>query len=166
MKDFRKILVPVDFSECSMAALEHAAVWAERFGAALDIVHVWEAPSFTPQAPFGDATIADAAYIESVRARAEESMEAFANEARARGVRVHAAWCTPGSPALRIVEIAGDGGYDLIVLGTHGRTGLKHLLLGSVAERVVRLAPCPVVTVRSAALPSSARSAPRSSGAG
>ena len=66
----------------------------------------------------------------------------------ARQIEVNTSFCEPGDPATTIVEHAAQGGYDLLVLGTHGRTGIAHAALGSVAEKVVRSAPCPVLTVR------------------
>lgn len=130
-----------------MAALEHACVWARRFGAAIDLLHVWEVPSL---APAGDTNspIHDPQFIELIQARAENAIQSFAEGARASGLTFRAWYCDAGSPALRIVERARSGRYDLIVMGTHGRTGLSRFMMGSVAERVARLASCPVVTVR------------------
>jgi nucleotide-binding universal stress UspA family protein len=146
MTNIRRILVPVDFSACSAAALKHAAAWSKAFDASLDLLHVWQIPVFTPPGVVMDPSFGEARLLELVREEAERQMNTFASEARAHGIAVRSARCEMGVPALRIVEVSQD--YDLIVIGTHGRTGLSHFMLGSVAERVVRLARCPVLTVR------------------
>lgn len=149
MQAVRKILVPVDFSDSSRVALEHAAGWAGPFGAVIDVLHVWQAPAFIPTASLPEATPADATLVELVKRTAEQTLDRFVTEVKARGLAVREALSEPGSPAHTIVDIAKKGGYDLIVLGTHGHTGFAHALIGSVAERVVRHASCPVLTVRS-----------------
>lgn len=148
MYNIRRILVPVDFSQCSLSALEHAAALAKKFGAEIDLLHVWQMPSFTPHGGVVDPAAAAPQLFEIVRAQAEKEMARFASEARARGIEIRSTTCELGPPALTIVETARD--YDLIVIGTRGRTRFAHLLLGSVAERVVQLAKCPVMTIRSA----------------
>ena len=144
----RSILVPVDFSENSRSALEYAAEFARRFGAELDVLHVWEVPTFVP---VESAALADAgtSILELARKAAERQLEIFVATAAQKGIRVRDAKNVPGHPAHAIVDAATAGGYDLLVLGTHGRTGLSRTLIGSVAERVVRHAHCPVLTVRS-----------------
>jgi universal stress protein A len=92
--------------------------------------------------------ISGVSLVEVVRRNAEEALAQFVGEASKAGVRIRAARADRGSPAHAIVDAAKLGNYDLIVLGTHGRTGLSHMLIGSVAERVVRHAPCPVLSVR------------------
>ncbi len=148
MHAIRKILVPVDFSESSRVALEHAVAWAGPFGAAVDVLHVWQAPAFIPTASLPEAMPADATLVELVKKNAEQALDRFVSAAKKGGIAVREALSEPGSPAHTIVEVAKSGRYDLIVLGTHGHTGLAHALIGSVAERVVRHASCPVLTVR------------------
>ncbi|HTQ05629.1 MAG TPA: universal stress protein [Polyangiaceae bacterium] len=148
MQAIRKILVPVDFSESSRVALEHALGWAAPFAAKVDVLHVWQAPAFIPTANLPDAVSADTTLVELVKKNAEAALERFVAEVRERGLGVREALSEPGSPAHTIVEVAKQGRYDLIVLATHGHTGLAHALIGSVAERVVRHASCPVLTVR------------------
>lgn len=147
MTRINSVLVPVDFSDGSLVALQHASTWAARFGAEVDLLHVCEPPSF---APAGDthSPIDEPRLVELIQSRAEHAMRRFGEDARARGLAFRSWFCEAGSPALCIVERAKAGNYDLIVMGTRGRTGLSRLMMGSVAERVVRLASCPVVTVR------------------
>lgn len=149
MSDIKKILVPVDFSESSEPALARAASIAAQCGAALSILHVWDALDFLPSAersPEVARNMMTLTEYSEQRARAE--LEAFVAGARARGITVAASDARAGVPSRTIVEVAKDESFDLVVMGTHGRTGLAHALLGSVAERVVRHAFIPVLTVR------------------
>lgn len=148
MAQIRKILVPVDFSESSRAALDYAVDVARKFGATIDLLHVWQAPTFIPTASLPEAPTVDANLVDLVRKNAEEATARALADARGRELPVRDAHCEPGVPARGIVEFANADGYDLIVLGTHGRTGLSHAVMGSVAEKVVRHAECPVLTVR------------------
>ncbi|OLC00879.1 MAG: hypothetical protein AUH30_01530 [Candidatus Rokubacteria bacterium 13_1_40CM_68_15] len=142
---FKKILVGTDFSEPSDAARRTAIELARRLGAELEIVHVEEP---LPAYAFSEGALPDLPRLqEEVRSWAEREVEQQAKEARAAGVPVTTAVLL-GTPANAIVETARTDGADLIVVGTHGRTGFERILLGSVAERVVRNASCPVLTVR------------------
>ncbi|MBN9162961.1 MAG: hypothetical protein BGO98_17285 [Myxococcales bacterium 68-20] len=141
MASIRTILVPIDGSPPSRAALEHAvALAAESTSTRVDVLHVeapdeFETGSMTELAP-------------SAREEIRREMDCALAGAEARlGERVTRR-TVPGDPLRRIIEIASEGGYELIVMGTHGRVGRLHMLLGSVAEGVVRNAPCPVLTVR------------------
>jgi nucleotide-binding universal stress UspA family protein len=144
MIDLKTILVPTDFSECSEAAVKYGAALANTFGATLHLLNVvqdpymlpWSADSFA--APVGDM-LAD--WEAQAKIRLAESIPAIAAANTVVTTRV-------GSPSTEIVRYAAQHRVDLIVLGTHGRGPLGHILLGSVAERVVRTAPCPVLTVR------------------
>ncbi len=143
---FQKILVPTDFSEVSAAALRCASVMAGSFGSALTVLHVAE--DLMAEA---NTAGAGAPWSEGVQTQTEE-------DARARLARVVADAgldglnvCTEllvGSPIPEILGYAEKGDFDLIVMGTHGRRAIARVLLGSVAECVVRLSPCPVLTVR------------------
>ena len=144
-----KILVPVDFSESSRAALDRALVFAERFEAPVEVLHVWEVPQTvrpdllvwmegSDKKPVGEIVADDATR------QMDEFLATLAPEQRGR---IHAR-LVDGDPVDTIVEIARTENVDLITMGTHGRRGLSHLLIGSVAEKVVRQAPCPVLTVR------------------
>ena len=147
MTRITRIMVPTDFSPASDVALEYARALAGEFSASIDLVHVFDDP-FTSGAFVGDGTV-----MMPLELRA--SLENWAREQLAERHARHAN-ALPGSstvllmgaPARRIVEHANETGADLIVMGTHGRSGLGHLLLGSVAERVVRTAACPVLTTR------------------
>lgn len=140
----RTILVPVDFSGHTAKALAYARAFREQFGARLVIVHVVE-PTVVPD-NFG---IIPPAYEEMnglLRQAAVERLGALAGdggEAKEADTLV----CV-GRASWEIVRLAREQGADLIILATHGHTGLKHVLLGSTAEYVVRHAPCPVLTVR------------------
>lgn len=142
MSLFRHILVATDFSECSDRAIELAVRMAAALDAKLTLVHAWDAPSFVyanPIAPPGDVItpLHDAA--------AECLNEAVA---RARRTRPDAAGILRRGQAWReILQTRDEIGADLIIVGTHGRSGLSHVVLGSVAEHVVRIAPVPVLTV-------------------
>lgn len=110
------------------------------------MLHVWEVPTFVPS----EVVVAAQAnsLMELARTSAERDLGAFVNDAAHRGKHVHDSCSIPGNPVEVITNTAKNDGYDLVVLGTHGRTGLSRALIGSVAERVVRYAPCPVLTVR------------------
>ena len=144
MSLFRTILVAIDFSEHADLALETAIELARDSGGRLLLLHAYEIPLGTIP-PYGVA-IPDS-LLTDVRDAAARRLAKAANKAEAAGVPcetqiLHAA------PAEGIAEAARACGVDLIVMGTRGLTGLKHVLLGSVAERTVRLAPCPVLTVK------------------
>ena len=143
--EFRKLLVPIDFSEPSRDALHYAISLAKPFKAEILLVHVVEPVVVPPSPDFmvvpTTAELALELQEEAVRVlhqwRKEVESEASVKEA----IRT-------GTPYHEIVEAADEHNADLIVLGTHGRTGLAHLLLGSTAERVVHRAHCPVLVVR------------------
>jgi universal stress protein A len=142
-----RILVPTDFSETADAALAYAKELATTLGASLHLVHVFADPyAVAAGAPDVYSAIpADAREraLEEVRERLLERLDAN-EEVRFRGSR----FVVRGMVAPHIVEYARNQDIDLIVMGTHGRRGVAHLLLGSVAEHVVRTAGCPVLTVR------------------
>jgi CBS domain-containing protein/nucleotide-binding universal stress UspA family protein len=148
MTNFAQILVPVDYSECSDAALRYAADVASAFSGRLLALHVLP---IRISGLFGDfpTPAADAMQISAERDRLRAHVRSvLAKRNAAPPYDVDVFW---GAPALDIVPYAVERGADAIVLGTHGRTGFKHVLLGSVAERIVRTAPCPVITVHAGA---------------
>jgi universal stress protein A len=144
----RQILVPTDFSEPSRAALDYAAELAHAVGASIDVLHVWELPVFIPPSMLPDAGVADFSVLDIYRKGAESELAEFVRKAKQEGIGVRAAFAELGPPARTIAEFASRRAYDLIVIGTHGRTGLAHVVIGSVAERVVRYAHCPVLAAR------------------
>jgi universal stress protein A len=161
MKVIKRILAPVDFSPCSAAALEFASGLAEAFGATIDVLHVWELPKMVmPEllvlVPGGSqASLAQFAR-DQVGKHLDELTASFKGTAPIQQ-RIEA-----GDPAQTIVRLAEGDRYDLIVMGTHGRQGISHLLVGSVAEKVLRMSTVPVVIVprRSSETPSSSEAGP------
>lgn len=137
----QRILVPLDFSEDSLKALRYALRFAEQFGARITLVHVVEPMIYPPDAGFIplDQTQMVKASKRRMAALAREAVPAKQLERTA---------VVFGNPAHEIASLARRRKFDLIVLSTHGYTGLQHVLLGSTAERVVRHAPCPVLVVR------------------
>lgn len=141
----QKLLVPYDFSEPSEKALRYAMAFAEQFDARLYLVHVVQ-PVYLP-VELGQMPLVSAEFERDRYDRLTKELEERAAHCRNVGIKpeVHV---ISGAPWREIVEIARSREIDLIILATHGHTGLKHALLGSVAERVVRHAPCPVLVVR------------------
>src|SRR6266568_2122240 len=129
--DWKRILCPVDFSDASRAAMEVAADLARRFGGDLVLLHAYPVPGYT----FPDGSVV----------ASPKMMQELADQAKRVTVET-----AIGEPAAEILEVAKARGADLVVMGTHGRTGLEHALMGSIAERVVRRALAPVLTVRPA----------------
>jgi universal stress protein A len=150
MISMQKILVPTDLSACSTRALHEAHSFAAAFSATVDLLYVWSLPTLVaPESLITGMGINEQPLLDWIRSSARDLLTNFENEAKSAGIALGASFCEPGDPATTILERAASGAYDLLVLGTHGRTGLSHALLGSVAEKVVRRAPCPVLTVRS-----------------
>jgi nucleotide-binding universal stress UspA family protein len=161
---FHKILVPTDFSETADTALYYAKELARQFGAELHLLHVVEDPmllaGWTPMA----ATPAPEVGAEAAALR-EELTNLLSADERAElktGVHVIAGELT----GTAISHYAVEGEFELIVMGTHGRGAVAHALLGSVAEKVVRSAPCPVLTIRHSAHRKAAIDRLREAGAG
>jgi nucleotide-binding universal stress UspA family protein len=140
------MLVPTDFSPASDIAFTYAVDMAVRQGCSIHLLHIIDDASFATAYP-------DGFYVELPGLRAQligeatGRLEEKAAKCMAAGVTATTEVAV-GRPARAIVEEATSRGTDLIVMGTHGRSGFAHLVLGSVAERVVRTAPCPVLTVR------------------
>ena len=152
-----RILVPTDFSDDAGAALTYALGLAQPFGAAVALLHVVEDP-LAAGVWSSEVYTAQIAGLQINLVRdAEQRLKEYAAE---RGGPITTEVRT-GPAAHVILDFAREQAFDLIVMGTHGRTGLAHVVMGSVAERVVRLAPCPVLTLRGGALTaaSAARSA-------
>ena len=143
---FNRILVPTDFSEPSDAALDYARTLADKFGASIHVLHIIEL--HTSGAFSGESYIGPSLYeMQLKEAQSKLAVRVLPADRARYGATSEV---MTGIAADTIVEFAEDQHIDLIVMGTHGRTGLAHLLMGSVAEHVVRRSPCPVLTVRHA----------------
>jgi len=138
------ILVPIDFSEHSAAALALAIQLAKSSDAALHLAHVDDFIAYT--LPNG-AVIYDAITLARLREGMRQRLLAMQAEVQKAGVARVQTTVLEGQPDVEVVRHAAELGADLIIMGTHGRRGFSHLMLGSVAERVVRKAPCPVIAV-------------------
>jgi nucleotide-binding universal stress UspA family protein len=138
--NIKKIVVPVDFSECSRAALQFALRFARPFGASVEAIHVVSPPPYLPldMALWGSMQ-------EAYNTRIEREMQRLIEEVTAGSDLTVTMRLDTGVPYDVIISASEQA--DLIVMGTHGRTGLPHLLLGSVAERTLRGSKCPVLTV-------------------
>lgn len=146
MKRVRRIMHPSDFSSASRVAFTRAVEAAKGNRASLVLVHVMT----TPVPIVGDGYVSPETWTKlerSMRTHSQRQLGKLVARARAAGVRA-SSLLLEGSPADRIVRAAKSRRADLIVMGTHGRSGLAKFFLGSVAERVVATAPCPVLTVR------------------
>jgi universal stress protein A len=142
---FSKILLPTDFSDCSAEAARVARLLADRFGSRIVVLHVLDEPAALDPMFRGDVP------LELLRGRMEqfarENMDAFLAAQFSGSGDVETMLAT-GIPYREIIKKARECGAGLIVIGTHGRTGMEHVIFGSTAEKVVRIAPCPVFSVR------------------
>lgn len=143
MLTLRSVLCPTDFSDVSAKAETYATALARHFGASLHLLHV--DPPMPVLAPYGEIPV-DPRLFEDQRQAAQTALAAAATRARADGIAVTTTLCG-GHPPREILAVAGETGPDLVVIGTHGHGGVEHLLLGSVTEKVMRKAPCPVLVV-------------------
>lgn len=143
--EWKRILCPVDFSETARAAMETAIELAARFDAELLLIHAYPIPGYT--FPDGSA-VASARMLQELADEAARHLDEWRELAVKAGAAKVSVDTAVGDPAGEIVRVAADRKVDLVVMGTHGRTGIEHALMGSIAERVVRRAKCPVLTVR------------------
>jgi nucleotide-binding universal stress UspA family protein len=140
---FQKILCAVDFSDGARVAMRRAAELAKESGATLTLVHAFQPPISS----FSEPVVPPEVYSE-LEKEIDRSLVAWRSEALTAGAPKVETRRPVGAPWDAIVRAAKEGGHDLVVVGTHGRTGLAHVLLGSVAEKIVRHAPCAVLVVR------------------
>jgi glycine betaine transporter len=148
MRQYKRILCPVDFSSYSKAALEEAASLAKAMGSELCLVHAYQNPAYVlPMSGYVGPT---ADMIGKIRQQLAEELEGLAAGPRGQGIKTETL-VVEGVPFQCIVDHANEWKANLIVMGTHGRTGLSHALTGSVAERVVRHSHCPVLITRAEA---------------
>lgn len=143
MQPIRKILVPTDFSEHSELAVTYAVDLAKRYNATLSLIHVYPVVNYAAAEGFALYTPEQLAKLMT---QLDDQMKAAQEQARAAGATELDSSMLQGDAYQELVKLASH--YDLVVMGTHGRTGFKHALLGSVAEKLVRTSPCPVLTVR------------------
>lgn len=147
MITLRNVLVAVDFGGASETALAYGRELARMAGATLHVLHLVE--NVIAGAPGVDGYVADSASLQGeVEESARKQLDSMVTDEDRRTLAAKTVTTTSNSPALSIVSYARDAHIDLIIVGTHGRGGMAHLVMGSVAERVVRTAPCPVLTVR------------------
>jgi universal stress protein A len=146
----RKLLVPTDFSANSKKALIYAVRLAQRNNSSLILFHAFEPPGFVRQLPqdysyeFHEETMKQ---CDTAMRRSAETLGMLSEAVKGSNIQIETSQRL-GTPYEEIVKFAKEKEMDLIVIATHGYTGLNHFLLGSTAERVVRLAPCPVLVVR------------------
>jgi nucleotide-binding universal stress UspA family protein len=146
MIDLHRILVPTDFSKFSDNALRYAVAFAEKFEAELYLLHVVQnltviIPDILPVEPPITPS------VEELTTAVQTAFDRIIAENNLAKLKIHRD-VREGTPFYEIIQAAKEGDIDLIVMGTHGHTGLAHVLLGSVTEKVVRKSPCPVLTVR------------------
>ena len=141
---FKKILCPIDFSEPSRFALRQAAQFALESNAELVLVHVWESPMH----PEYSEGILHNELLAPLLAEQQAALAGARRDVEVLGVTRVTTKLLYGVPWDAIARETREPGYDVVVIGTHGRSGIKHVLLGSVAERVARHAGCPVLLVR------------------
>ena len=144
MPQIKRILCPVDFSETSEHALRYGIDLASRLGADVHLLHAYQLPTYA--LPDG-ALLARPDFVNELTTELQKQLDALIHRYAGHDVPLEGK-ITEGLAFQEINRVAEEDGADMIVMGTHGRTGMKHLLLGSVAERVVRTATVPVLTVR------------------
>jgi nucleotide-binding universal stress UspA family protein len=144
--NLQHILVCHDFSETADPALAYAVSIAEKFRARITILHAYERPAYS----FPESLVEDFDFETKIDRAARKALDAVAARARRGGIEI-AVKLRMGTPWKEIVAAAEESRVDLVVMGTHGRRGVARALLGSVAEKVVRCAPCAVLTVHGSA---------------
>ncbi len=143
--EISKVLVPIDFSDYSKSALKYAVSFVKHFSAQLILVYVVEPVIYPPDFSMGQIAIPSVDL--EMDKRAMEELDKLSEQEIPSEIKVKSIVKT-GKPFIEIIETAGEQDVDLIIIATHGHTGMEHILFGSTAEKVVRKAPCPVLTLR------------------
>lgn len=146
--EIKRILYPTDFSDLADHARGYVEAMASEFGAKVTLMHVTFSPSYYEVAYSYELSGDVTKIAEKTKKEAEKKLNELADKIREQGIEVDTV-LTSGTPFVDIVKTARASNVDMIILSTHGHGAMKHVLLGSTAERVVRKAPCPVLTVRS-----------------
>ncbi|MHC1739391.1 MAG: universal stress protein [Ignavibacteriaceae bacterium] len=141
----KKILVPIDFSEASLISLRYSLNFAKLFNAKLFLIYVLEPVVYPPDFSLGQISLPSVDL--EMDKRAKEELEKIAKAEIPGDIEFNLIIKT-GKPFIEIIETAKSEDIDLIIISTHGHTGVEHILFGSTAEKVVRKAPCPVLSVR------------------
>jgi nucleotide-binding universal stress UspA family protein len=144
----RKILVAVDYSEGARLALEQAVELSKKVGAEITVVHVWERPAYAEGVEVRhEGESGRRSLIELIVDNADREMQSFIEQARVPASVKIERRLESGDPASVVARLVEQEGFDLVVLGTHGRSALAHLVLGSMAQRILRSCPVPVLVV-------------------
>lgn len=141
----KKILVPIDFSDYSKSALKYAVNFAKVFNAEMYLIYVVEPVIYPPDFSMGQIAIPSVTF--EMDERAKEELSKLAQQEIPAEIKQQVIIKT-GKPFVEIIETAAEEDIDLIIIATHGHSGVEHILFGSTAEKVVRKAPCPVLTLR------------------
>ena len=142
---YKTILVPIDFSDFSKSALKYAVTFAQHYHSKLILIYVMEPVIYPPDFSMGQITLPTINF--EVDKRAKEELNKLAEAEIGSLVQVETVLKT-GKPFIEIIETAKEVDADLIIISTHGHSGVEHILFGSTADKVVRKAPCPVLTLR------------------
>jgi nucleotide-binding universal stress UspA family protein len=143
--NINKILVPIDFSDYSKNTLKYSVNFSKTFNADLILVYVVEPVIYPPDFSMGQIAIPSVDL--EMDKRAEEELKSLANKEIPSNINIKTIIKT-GKPFIEIIETASEEDVDLIIIATHGHSGVEHILFGSTAEKVIRKAPCPVLTLR------------------
>lgn len=143
--DIKRVVVPIDFSDYSKSALKYAVSFCKHFNAKIILVYVVEPVIYPPDFSMGQIAMPNVAI--DMDKRANEELEKLAKKEIPSDLEVTTKIRT-GKPFVEIIETAADEDADMIIIATHGHSGVEQILFGSTAEKVVRKAPCPVLTIR------------------
>lgn len=143
--NYKKVMVPIDFSDYSRNALLYSVDFARHFNAELVLIYVVEPIIYPPDFSMGQVALPT--IDQEMDTRAREELEQLTEEIIPKEIKTTII-VRAGKPFIEIIETAQDEDVDLVIISTHGRTGMEHILFGSTAEKVVRKSPCPVLTLR------------------